>query len=185
MKIFKWISAIFFIAYPFIVGWSLAHGHLYVVSFLLIGLGIIRFLTKSSLLLTPLTMFAVLCGSLSLILNDLAWLKLYPVLMSLGAFFIFGLTLLKPPSMIERFARIMQPDLPESGVVWTRNVTKVWCGFFLINAAIAWCSVVYFPTHFWVIYNGFISYLLMGCLFGGEYLLRKRYQRLHQNESIS
>lgn len=183
--LFKWIIAICFIAYPFIVGWSLAHGHFYVASLLLIGIGLIRFLSKSNSLLWPLTAFAVLCGSLSLILNDHAWLKVYPVLMSLGAFCIFASTLWRPPSMIERFARIMEPDLPESGVQWTRKVTMIWCGFFLMNASIAWCTVIWMSTQIWVIYNGFISYVLMGILLLGEFILRKRYRRLHHNDEQS
>ena len=76
----------------------------------------------------PLTGLAILCGGLSLILKEHAWLKLYPVGMSLGALLIFALTLYKPPSMIERFARLVEPDLPESGVQWTRKVTMVWLG---------------------------------------------------------
>ena len=115
-------------------------------------------------------------------LNDHAWLKFYPVLMSLGALGIFASTLWRPPSMIERFARIMQPDLPESGVNWTRKVTIVWCGFFLFNAAMAWCTIVYAPTQIWVLYNGFISYVLMGILLLGEFILRKRHQRLNNND---
>ncbi|MFH4410585.1 Clp protease, partial [Acinetobacter baumannii] len=83
------------------------------------------------------------CGGLSLLLQDHAWLKLYPVGMSLGALGIFAFTLLKPPSMIERFARLVEPDLPPSGVHWTRQVTKVWCVFFLCNALIAFITVFF------------------------------------------
>ena len=32
----------------------------------------------------------------------------------------------------------------------------------------------------WVLYNGFISYFLMGILFVVEFILRKRQQRKHQ-----
>ncbi len=32
----------------------------------------------------------------------------------------------------------------------------------------------------WVLYNGLISYVLMGGLLLGEFILRKRQQRLHQ-----
>ena len=88
--------------------------------------------------------------------------------MSLGALLIFTLTLYKPPSMIERFARLVEPDLPESGVQWTRKVTMVWCVFFSLNATIA-LATVFAPTQFWVIYNGCVSYVLMGLLFLGEF----------------
>jgi uncharacterized membrane protein len=65
--------------------------------------------------LLPLTGLAILCGGLSLILKDHAWLKLYPVFMSLRCIIYFCQTLIRPPSMIERFARLVEPDLPESG----------------------------------------------------------------------
>ena len=167
------------VIYPFLVGWSLSHGHFLWVSVILIVLGIVRLFSQSNHLMMPLTWFAILCGGLSLILKDHAWLKMYPVFMSVGAGLIFASTLIKPPSMIERFARLAEPNLPESGVIWTRKVTIVWCIFFVINALIALWSVLLAPMKVWVIYNGFISYVLMGILLLGEFILRKRHQRLN------
>ena len=112
--IFKGIVAIGLMLYPFLVGYSLAHGQYIWVSSLLIVLGILRLFSKGNALLWPLTGFAILCGSLSLILKDHAWLKLYPVFMSVGALIIFASTLIRPPSMIERFARLAELNLPEA-----------------------------------------------------------------------
>ena len=81
--------------------------------------------------------------------------------------------------MIERFARLAEPNLPESGVIWTRKITLVWCIFFVINALIALYTVLFAPMKIWVIYNGFVSYVLMGILLLGEFILRKRQQRLN------
>lgn len=178
----KGIVITLFILYPFLVGWSLSHGQFIWVSALLVALGIIRLFSKSHSLMWPLTWFAILCGGLSLILKDHAWLKMYPVLMSLGALIIFASTLIKPPSMIERFARLVEPNLPESGVVWTKKVTLVWCIFFACNAVIALMTVFLASMQVWVIYNGFLSYVLMGLLFVGEFILRKRHQHLNANE---
>lgn len=180
-QILKGIIIILMILYPFLVGWGLSQGHLLWVSAILIALGVVRLLSKGNPLLFPLTGFAILCGGLSLILKDHAWLKMYPVFMSVGAGIIFASTLIKPPSMIERFARLVEPDLPESGVIWTKKVTVVWCIFFVLNAAIALSTVLFAPMRVWVIYNGFISYILMGILFLGEFILRKRHQRLNQS----
>ncbi|WP_111858833.1 septation protein IspZ [Acinetobacter sp. CFCC 10889] len=181
-NILKGIVVILMVAYPFLVGWGLSQGQFVWVSAILIGLGIIRLFSKGNQLLLPLTWFAILCGGLSLLLKDHAWLKMYPVFMSVGAGIIFASTLIKPPSMIERFARLVEPDLPESGVIWTRKVTIVWCIFFVCNAAIALYTVLFVPMKIWVIYNGFISYILMGILFLGEFILRKRHQRLNQQQ---
>ena len=183
--IFRGIVITLMVSYPFLVGWSLSHGHFVWVSAMLLVLGLVRLLSKSNSLMWPLTGFAILCGGLSLILKDHAWLKLYPVFMSVGALIIFAMTLIKPPSMIERFARLAEPNLPESGVVWTKKVTIVWCGFFIVNALIALATVLFAPMKIWVIYNGFISYVLMGILFLGEFILRKRHQKKHQKIMIS
>ncbi|WP_372403988.1 septation protein IspZ [Acinetobacter piscicola] len=180
--IFKGIVVILMIAYPFFVGWGLSQGQFVWVSVVLIVLGVIRLFSQGHPLLLPLTWFAILCGGLSLLLQEHAWLKMYPVLMSVGAGIIFASTLIKPPSMIERFARLVEPNLPESGVIWTRKVTIVWCIFFVFNAAIALYTVIAAPMKIWVIYNGFISYMLMGILFLGEFIFRKRHQRLNQQQ---
>lgn len=178
--ILKGIGIVGLILYPFFVGYGLSQGHLIWVSILLILLGALKLLTGGMSLMWPLTFFAILCGGMSLFFQDQAWLKLYPVLMSLGSCLIFSYTLFKPPSMIERFARIVEPDLPPEGIIWTRKVTQVWCLFFILNALVALYTVYFASTQVWVIYNGFISYVLMGALMLGEYILRKRQQRLNQ-----
>ena len=50
---------------------------------------------------------------------------------------------------------------------------------FALNALIALATVLFAPMNVWVLYNGVISYVLMGMLMLGEFLLRKRHQRLH------
>ncbi|WOE31250.1 MULTISPECIES: septation protein IspZ [unclassified Acinetobacter] len=175
-KLLKGLVIIGFMLYPFLVAYGLSQGQYQWVSMLLIALGIIKLLDKKSSLLWPLATFAILCGGLNLCLKDQAWLKLYPVLMSLGALVIFAMTLFKPPSMIERFARLVEPDLPVEGVLWTKKVTIVWCIFFLLNAVISGFTVFFTSTYIWTIYNGLLSYLLMGMILMGEFILRKRQQ---------
>lgn len=179
-SVFKGIAVIGLILYPFFVGYALAHNQFFWVSVLLLVLGIMRLFSRDNPLLWPLTGLAILCGGLSLILKDQAWLKLYPVLMNLGALIIFSVTLIKPPSMIERFARLVEPDLPPEGIQWTRQVTWVWCGFFAVNGSLSLLTVLFAPMQIWVLYNGFIAYVLMGMLLLGEWLLRKRQQRFNE-----
>lgn len=101
-------------------------------------------------------------------------IRLYPVFMNAAMLSAFLLTLWKPPSMAERFARVVEPDLPQSGVRYTRNVTIVWVGFFALNGAIALWSALQPGWTAWLIYNGFIAYVAAGSLFAGEYLVRRR-----------
>lgn len=108
-----------------------------------------------------------------------AWmpLKLYPVLVNAVLLGVFGYSLIAPPSMIERFARLQEPDLPPYAVLYTQRVTQVWCAFFLINGAISLGTALWASPAVWSLYNGVIAYVLMGCLFGGEYLVRLRVKR--------
>lgn len=114
---------------------------------------------------------AATLGALSFINAALA-MRLYPVLMTGAILFAFGWSLAKPPSMIERFARMAEPDLPESGVRYTRAVTWVWCIFLALNGAAALWTALFASFETWAIYNGVFSYVLMGALLAGEFLLR-------------
>jgi uncharacterized membrane protein len=121
---------------------------------------------------------AVVAGSLALSLgallaNDETLLRLYPASISIALLALFGLSLRSPPTMVERMARLRRPDLPESAVRYTRHVTEVWCAFFVLNAAISIWTALGASREIWALYNGFLVYLAMGTLFGGEWLLRR------------
>jgi uncharacterized membrane protein len=105
-------------------------------------------------------------------------LRWYPVLMSLFCLGLFGLSLTFGPPLVERLARLREPDLPEAGVRYTRQVTKLWMGFFLANAAIASALTLWAPLSWWALYTGLISYGLMALLFAGEWLVRQRVRGL-------
>jgi uncharacterized membrane protein len=99
-------------------------------------------------------------------------LRYYPVLMNAAMLAVFVLSLRFPPSIIERFARLREPALPEHAVHYTRRVTQIWCGFFIVNGAIALWTALVADWKTWTLYNGFIAYLLMGALLLGEYCVR-------------
>ena len=100
-------------------------------------------------------------------------LRLYPVIMNAAMLVVFAATLIWPPPMIERFARVFEPDLPPEGVSYTRKVTVVWCGFFIFNLLASLWTVLYGSMQLWALYNGLIAYILMAILFGTEYLMRQ------------
>lgn len=110
----------------------------------------------------------------SALTRDSAWLRYYPMLINLTALTVFGWSLLHPPSVIEQLARLHTPQLPAEGVAWTRAVTRVWCAFFVLNGSVAWYTARFATLQTWTLYNGFIAYLLIGLLLGGEFLLRPR-----------
>ena len=99
---------------------------------------------------------------------------LYPVLVSLAflAFFAFSL---KNEAVITKIAKLKEPDLDEKGVIYTRNLTKIWCAFFVFNAALSLALALIEDKLYWSVYSGAVSYALMGALFFGEILFRKRF----------
>jgi uncharacterized membrane protein len=109
--------------------------------------------------------------------NQLGALRLYPVLVNALMLLIFGWSLFSPPSLVERLARIQHPGLPPEGVAYTRRVTQVWCGFFIVNGTLALVTALWASLEIWSLYNGLIAYVLMGMLFAAEYLVRIRTQK--------
>lgn len=107
-------------------------------------------------------------------------LKLYPVLMNGALLALFAYSLVAPPTIVERFARVQEPDLPLQAIAYARRVTQVWCVFFVINGCVALLTALYASSALWWLYNGFIAYVLIGLLFVGEYCMRRRFtHRLH------
>lgn len=103
-----------------------------------------------------------------------ASLRFYPVLVNTAGLALFGASLRWGPPVIERLARLQHPDLDAAGVRYTRGVTLVWCAFFVFNGCAAAATALWADDRLWALYNGLISYLLMGALLGGERLWRLR-----------
>ena len=92
---------------------------------------------SAPLSLLPAMLVAIACAVLSATLDHAGALKLVPVVINLACLIGFASTLRHPPSMIERFARLQEPTLDDTAIAYTRQVTVVWCGFFVINGSIA------------------------------------------------
>jgi uncharacterized membrane protein len=103
-------------------------------------------------------------------------LRLYPVWVNFCLFFLFSISLIYPPPVIERLARIQHPKLSIRGAAYTRKVTQVWCVFFIINGLIAAGTALWANFYWWSLYNACIAYVLIGLLMGIEYLIRIRVQ---------
>lgn len=104
--------------------------------------------------------------------NDPIGLLLAPTLVNTALLATFGLSLWSDQPMVERFARLQVPDLPEAEVAYTRSVTRVWCVFFVINGSIALVLALMDDIEAWALFTGLISYLLIGALFAVEYVYR-------------
>ena len=172
------------VLYPFLVFLGLRHWGLSVLAPLLLFLFLLRFfqspLSRRAFSDTANRWFA--CVGIALVLlswlmKQSSWLLYYPVFMSFALLSVFAFSLLKGPSVIERIARLSDPDLPPEAVVYTRKVTFVWVCFFFLNALVSLATILSGSMRAWTLYNGALSYGFMGCLLAGEYLLRRRIRR--------
>jgi uncharacterized membrane protein len=119
-------------------------------------------------LVTAAAIIAVLAG-----LDTPLAVKAYPAAVSLVAASVFAATLLYPPSLIERIARVREPDLPPAGQSYCLKVTIVWTVWLSTNTIIAAALALAGNDEAWAIWTGFIAYLVMGALFAGEMAVRR------------
>lgn len=171
-----WASMLIAIFYPVVVYFGIQLFDARWLALVLFSILVARLVLQTSPF--PKTMKLVLGASCLILLTSVTHntsfgIKAYPILINLGLLAIFALSLRQKQSMIERLARLKEPDLPERGVHYTRKVTKVWCVFFAVNATISAYTAAFLTWEAWTFYNGFIAYIAIGCLFAGEWLVRQ------------
>lgn len=180
MSISRIALAIISLLYPLAVYFGLRHFDARFMALLLMIIAGLRVLSNKHApvnhwLWMPLVGLLVFWILLS---NSDTGLKLYPVLVNLSFLTMFAWSIKHPPTVIERMARVQDPDLPARASSYTTAVTKVWCAFFIINAGISLATTLWGSDEVWALYNGLIAYVLLALLFAGEWLVRQRVMRL-------
>ena len=177
-QLLKVVVVLLTIAYPFMVYWGLQHYSAATLLPLLLLLLVLRWFAGNRpgerVVLIAILVIVIAVG---FIWGHRLGLKFYPALVNLGFLILFAASLVSPPSIVERFARLRHPGLPAKAVVYTRRVTWAWCLFFVINGSAAAFTALWASDATWALYNGFIAYLLIGALAGGEWLVRQRVMR--------
>ena len=176
----RWLSFILLPLYPVAVYFGSQHFPAPLVALALLPI----VLSRGGLNIPGTRWVAVAAASLAALtvaFNTILPLKLYPALANVVFLILFASSLRNPPSIIERIARLREPDLPPEGVAYTRKVTIVWCGFFVINGLIALFTALWASDRVWFLYNGVIVYFLIPLLFAGEWLVRQRVRRASSN----
>ena len=118
-------------------------------------------------------------GSLCFATNSALFLKLYPLAVCGTFFFVFAMSLASPPNIIFRFATLQDKSIlgsPFKGRVeaYCKKVTLVWLCFFVLNSAAAVWTAFWASERVWAVYNGGVSYIIMGLIFAIEFIVRKR-----------
>ncbi len=176
------ILALLTLSYPALIYFGMYHVEPRVLATLLAVMALARAWATREKVWLIVSACALLLVATTVIANQVLPLKLYPVLVNAALLVVFMFSLRFPPSAIERLARLHEPDLPPSGVRYTRKVTLVWCAFFAINGSVALATALCASTKTWALYNSLISYLLMASLFAIEWLVRQRVKARAQND---
>jgi uncharacterized membrane protein len=132
-----------------------------------------------------LTLFGIALLVLVFAFNDIIYFQYYPLTVNLVLLLMFSTTLLNPPSMVERLARLQEPELPDEAIPYTRRVTQIWCVFFIVNAAISFYTACCMSLDAWTLYNGLIAYLLIGLIFTIEWLTRQFVRKKHKKTDLA
>lgn len=117
------------------------------------------------------------------------FLKLYSVVINAVMLSVFAGSLFFEPVIIFRFAVMADKSIKGSSYEeqvynYCRKVTLVWCAFFVLNGTIAAFTALYnfgneeLNSRIWSLYNGGISYVLIGLLFTAEFIVRKRTDKM-------
>ena len=180
------IAALAMLAYPLVVYFALTgRGPRFAASLLLVFLAPILFVrlagrgdrSAGTIALVPLITAGLLAASA--VLDDAGFAVAVPSVVSAVMLVAFGITLLRGMPMIERFARLQDPDLTTDEVRWCRLWTGIWTGFFAFNGTTAGVLAAAGMTRAWAVYSGGVAYGLMGLLFASEWTIRKaRFRRL-------
>lgn len=181
--LFRGADIVLMILWPFVVLYLLYLGKMQLTGAVLLGYFVVRFVLLSKTarhnkrLTLILTATGVLLCALSILFKNHQALMYYPVAVNITLLAVFSYSLYRPPSVIEQLARLQTPDLSPHGQRYTFRVTQVWCLFFILNGTIALLTTLSGDVTLWALWNGFISYLLIGLLFAGEWCVRRRVQR--------
>lgn len=170
--IWRLIGAVLTVAYPFVILWGTKQFGVTFSALFIVLLATIRYFFNRKLIYLLVVGIAVLLAILGWCWESLTPAKLYPVLVNIVMLFIFGSSLLDKENIIEKFAKAHRNNLPQEAIRYTRRVTQVWCGFFVLNGSIATYTALVASDYIWALYNGCIAYILMGALFGLEWIYR-------------
>jgi len=173
------LQGIYFLSYPFVVYYAytrLGTRALAIALLALYGVSIaIRFRRSATEIRQLLREHAGLVALIAIAFatGNPTVLLLMPVIVSGYLFWTFSSSLREGMPMIERFARIVEDDLPDFTLPYCRKVTIVWCVFLAFNALCVLILALAAPIEWWALYSGLIAYLLVGTLVLGEFVVHK------------
>src|SRR5215475_1714993 len=173
------ISALFIVASPWVLYWTLSQHRIDVAAAALIGWVIVRTIPivlsarrEQRIAALQLPAIALVFAVVGWISHDGIWLLVLPSATQAT----FGLAFLRSLSgvpLIEHFARMTKPELSPGQIAHCRSWTRIWGFYLLVLAALGLGLARWAPLTVWTVYVGVVSYVLVGVLFAIEYVIRK------------
>lgn len=178
------------IAYPLVIHLAVISNGLVVALFALLVLSALHSINqiqRSGIALEALMPVTVFGLTLACLVTDSHFaIFLPPVLISLGLFTLFASSL-RPgrEALITRFARTVMGESDAEVLVYTRHVTQVWSGFFLVMATESVLLALFAPLATWSLFTNALNYLFVALMFGAEFLYRCiRFRHKHSPTSF-
>ncbi len=103
----------------------------------------------------------------------LVFLYIPPIAINLMLFGVFSQSLRAGRTpVVTATAHKIRGELTPAVASYTRKVTVFWSGLFLLMAAVSLLLALFAADMIWSTFTNFVSYLILGVVFIGEYLLR-------------
>lgn len=173
------------VLYPLAVWQLLERGRLDLAALVLVAAALLSALPRRNKTAWAGAAVALTLAAASVLFEVKNALKLYPVFINAALLAGFAVSL-KGESVAERLARLREKNLPPYAVAYCRRVTVAWCVFFTVNGLVALDSALWRSDAWWGLYNGAISYGLIGVMFALEFAVRvwvrRRHERLSENQ---
>lgn len=165
------IATLLVLGYPLLVYLAISNGVSWIFPILFAVLFLRRSLSggKQAILFAVV---ALLLGTGAIFFQEIS-AKMIPVFVHVSMFMVFYGSLHTESSLIERFARLDFPEMPDEIVAYCRSVTAVWSAFFAINIVLCIGLALWVEDSVWALYNGAIIYLLLGLMMVSEYVFRR------------
>lgn len=103
-------------------------------------------------------------------------LKYYPVCMNFFFFSLFTITAFQKETLIQKIAKKIDGDLTEDFEDYTRKLSYIWILVTFTNFVMSF-STLFLSDKIWALYNGCISYFLIGLVLMVEFPIRMIYKR--------
>jgi len=170
---------VFFIAYPFIVYFGLSvlpPSFFGLILIVLLGLRFGVLLPEERLLFLPILLVFLAYAVMTVFVDSAQLLLYYPALVNFAFFLTFANSLRSGEPLLLRFVRARKGTLSDHAPRYLYWLTMIWAVFFVLNGLVSiWTSTLSLEA--WTLYNGLISYVLVGILSVGEWLFRWYYKK--------